>query len=242
MFDAIHYIFGLNFKTKSKIGYKIYSAMIFPLFQFAYTSFMIVNLFIMDNTKNVIEGTFMCFLEIIAFNNVVNLVRKRAQVRQEIERIESFQLQHEDEERLFHSRLRLFKRVTILYCLMCNAACLGMEIGGIYTTTSEMIYYAWYPVNWQNNRLLYWALIFYQTFGMHFTCFSSTINQMYSAFFLVVISTQLEVICRRIEKIGHYKMTVKGYSKSNNGVITSSALDVKSALVEWIMIHRDIEE
>lgn len=235
VFKAILYSSGVFPKENSTVYYTIYSFVILTTFHFGYTAFMILYFFKSNHIQDLVQSVFMCLLEVMSCIYITNLLINIKEIRRAEEMLQSFDLKNENEERFVNAKLRFVKQVFIYFFISTNIGCAGLIIGHVFITSSELIYYAWYPFDWQHNVWLYWITIVYQAVGMQFGCVLHMTNQYYPVFLMLIIKLQLEVLGARLNNINRKV----GLGK-NEGEKSPSGNSPKNDLIEFIKLHQEI--
>lgn len=247
-FKAIFYASGLIPRKDSTFYYHIYSFIILTVFHFSYALFMILYFFDSTDTENVVEGVFMCVLEIMSCIYITNLLINRNEIRRIEAILNGFELRNESEERLISSNMKFVEKVFIYFFIFTNIGSVGIIIGSVLTNTVGLIVYAWYPFDWQHNHWLHWTILVYQAVGMQFGCILNLTNQFYPVFFMVIIKSQLEVLGERLENINREFEKGNILKNKNNecsdekfrSEVSSLRNSSKNDLIEFIKIHQEV--
>lgn len=194
-------LIGIWPSESPSLAYKLYRVTVLLIFFIFYTAFKC--LYLMD-LKSVREATFfllVCLEELSLTVKVLGLLYQHdiAWLNQEF--VEQFVATEPSEKQICVQNMRLFLRMAITYCVMTNITALLSFLVPLGATQPELPYLAWYPVDWQHDRHIYWLVYMYQVVGMLIQCNTLVCIEMYFVYLMTVVSTYLEVLAYRLERI-----------------------------------------
>lgn len=225
-FPIIYRIYGLTFLTISLYGY---------------TVFIVINLFKIENIAELIEAMFMCFINIALIIKTVTFMVKYQTLRRILKIIQNFELNDGDsvEQRFVVEKIKYFMKILLVYYIVSNLSLLGIDVGCALADEPKLMWKAWYPIDWQHNRLYYWIVFAYQSIGMRIEATLNITLDLFPTFLLSMMGAMLDILGRRMEKIGNENEMFGKELDANRDEIDKERFN---ALVEVIRSHQEICE
>lgn len=226
---------------KSSLIYIIFGITYISIAVFIYTVFIIINIFNLQDIHDLIESIHLCFINVALSGKILTITLNNKKVRKMLYSIQQFRLIDDEERALVTKRMASFFKLLTVYYVSCNLALLGIDFVVLGAKEPQLVWKAWYPLDWQHNSLHYWIVYAYQAVGIQLTCNLNVSLDMFVNFLMCCISTCLEILGNRMKVIGHSRNTVRG-GKERLRAIDSAivAYEEKLKLIECIEMHKRI--
>lgn len=184
------------------IQYKLYTTSMLLVFFIFYTTFKCLYLPLLKSVSEATYLSFVCLTEITLLVKVLWLLHLNDIVRFNHEFLERFVASTPDEKRICDRNAQLFLRMSISYLALTNITSVLSFLVPLSADTPTLPFLAWYPVDWQHQRHIYWAVYLYQVTGMIIQCNTLVCIEVYVVYLMIVVSTYLEVLAHRLTLIG----------------------------------------
>lgn len=182
---------------------------------------------------------FICFTELSLSVKIVNFYCRIGTIQNCLTTVQSaVRIERPCEARLFSEKFSVLSKIITWYLISANMA-------GVFSYTSPLLvsdssvlpYPGWYPLDWEHNAVEYWLVYAYQVAGMFFQIQTLVIIEVFFIYLMVAISTQLDIIGQRMERIGWNDDIQKNSRTREVGQVD---LDAETALIDCIRNHREI--
>lgn len=211
------------------------------IFSFAYTIFMLINLFMLDNVVEITANLYMALTELALFVKIANFFVRIDAMQEMFRSIQSFQLDSIEEEHLINRRLKFFLKISIYYYGCANMAVVTSMISTLLSTEVKLPFYGWYVVDWRENRQHYWAVFAYQIIGMYITANLNITIELFPMLLMYMASVQMEILGRRMRKIGWRQNTTTFSSEKSDETIDQTELLVShQSIITSIRTHESV--
>lgn len=180
---------------------------------------------------------FICFTELSLSVKIVNFYCRIGTIQNCLNTVQSVvRIERPSEARLFTEKFSVLSKIITWYLISANMA-------GVFSYTSPLLvsdssvlpYPGWYPLDWEHNEIEYWLVYAYQVAGMFFQIQTLVIIEVYFIYLMMAISTQLDIIGQRMERIGWIDDAEK--RTQEDGQVD---VDAETALIGCIRDHREI--
>lgn len=237
--------FGLWPHKDSGRPYYYYGLIFHFVFSFAYSAFMVINLFLLDDMNQLPDALYMSLTELALFIKTVNFFVRVQSMQRMLHEILSFPLRDDGERRLIRERMIFFLKVSIYYYSCANFAIYSSFYSAVVSDEVKLPFYGWYPLDWRNSRIDYWTCYVYQVIGMWITCNLNITIELFPMFLMFMASVKMEILGRRMQTIGWPE---NGVAARGNAAVKiecaagSNAVDLGAAfshIVDSIEIHRE---
>lgn len=184
------------------IQYKLYTTSMLLIFFIFYTTFKCLYLPLLKSVSEATYLSFVCLTEITLIVKILWLLYINDIVRLNQKFLERFVATTPNEERICDRNMQLFRKISISYLVLTNATSVLSFLVPLTAHTPTLPFLAWYPVDWQHQRPIYWAVYLYQVIGMIIQCNTLVCIEMYVVYLMIVVSTYLKVLAHRLAHIG----------------------------------------
>lgn len=184
------------------IFYKLYTATVLLIFFVCYTTFKCLYL---SEVKSVSETTYLSFVsltEMTLFVKILLFLHQNDIVRSNQEYLEKFVAVTSDEKEICERNMMFFWKMAISYGVLTNLTSFLSFLVPLTASEPSLPFLAWYPVDWQHQRHIYWMVYWYQVIGMLIQCNTLVCIEMYVVYLMITVSTYLEVLGHRLTLIG----------------------------------------
>lgn len=223
------------------IFYRIYGLAFLTIFLYGFTVFIVINVFKLDNKDELFDAMFMCFINLAMTIKTITFMVKYQTLRDILKIIQNFRLSDDDvaEHRFVAEKMKYFLKILLIYYGSCNVALFGIDAGALVASQPELMWKAWYPLDWQHNRLHYWMVFAYQSIGMRIEVNLNITLDLFPTFLLCMMAAMLDILGRRLERIGNECDLFSGERGVCRGEVDKQRFD---ALVDAVRLHQEIFE
>lgn len=232
--------FGLWPSESSGILYTIYGIVYVNLILFIFTAFIIINIFNLSDIRELIESIYMCFINVALSIKVIGILLQNSELQTMLEKIQNFKIVDDDEHALIAKRMKYFMKVLLMYYISCNLALIAIDLGVLAAKEPELIWKAWYPLDWEHNRLHFWVVYAYQSIGTQLSCNMNVTVDLFADFFMCMISLLLEILAKRMRTIGHTRIQAFVGERKQVMSSTTRLCDGDRILIDSIKMHEQI--
>lgn len=216
---------------------KVYTLIFQFIFTFAYTSFKCINFIYLTDLDIITRAMFICLTEIALIVKILNFYFRIEMMQDCLASIKQFQLLNKEEVELFNAKLVFLSRIITWYLSVTNITAVFSYMTPWFVAEPILPYPAWYPLDWSHHSLHYWIAYVYQVVGMFFQAHSLVILEVYFIFLMVSISTQFEVLSKRLERIGYYNgddcmLLIEKNAEAEN--ILSECIRIHSVILKYV--------
>lgn len=219
--------------------YAIYTFLFQITFTFAYDFFKCFNFLLITDLSTITRAMFICFTELSLSVKIVNFYCRFGTLQNCLNTVQStIRIERPSEARLFNEKFSFLSKIITWYLISANMA-------GVFSYTSPLLvgdsavlpYPGWYPLDWEHNDIEYWLVYAYQVAGMFFQIQTLVIIEVYFIYLMVAISTQLDIIGHRMERIGWFDDVEKNNRTQEVGQVD---VEAEAALIDCIRVHSEI--
>lgn len=172
------------------------------IFFIFYTTFKCLYLPLLKSVSEATYLSFVCLTEITLIVKVLWLLYLNDIVRLNQEFLERFVAPTPYEKEIRDRNMQLFLKISISYLALTNTTSVLSFLVPLTADTPTLPFLAWYPVDWQHQRYIYWAVYLYQVIGMIIQCNTLICIEVYVVYLMIVVSTYLEVLAHRLARFG----------------------------------------
>lgn len=226
-------LFGMWPHENSGYLYYIYGLIFLFIFSFAFSAFMVINLFVLEDISQITDNMYMALTEVALFVKIVNFFIRFKAMQSMFRTVQNFQLESAEEEQLIRERLSFFLNVSIYYYACANSAVVMNTISALSATVVKLPFHGWYGLDWRENRNYYWLIFAYQTVGMTITANLNITIELFPMLLMFMASVKMELLGRRMQLIGWCVENTKNTMKDS---VQNAHLD----LINSIETHKDI--
>lgn len=225
--------------------YQIYGFIFHCIFSLAYTVFMVINVFILEDMTKITDALYMSLTEVALLVKTMNFFIRAKIMQDMLAQIQSFHLETDEERKLIKDKLKFFLRISIYYYGVAYLGIYSSFYGAAVSKEVRLPYQGWYPLDWQHNNISYWITFAYQSIGMIITCNINITIELFPMFLMFMTSVQMEILGGRLQAIGHDCEKIQAVRPGNGQeetvmmpftVVQRKSLQV---LIKSIKTHRD---
>lgn len=195
-------VLGLWPRADSGYLYSIYGISFLFIFSLAYTVFMVINLFVLDDMSQMTDTLYMSLTEVALFVKIVNFFMRSKAMQTMLSTVHNFQLACAEEEQLVRKRLTFFLGVSIYYYSCANSAIVTSVAVALTTKEIRLPFNGWYPLDWKQGNANYWLVFVYQTVGMIVTANANITIELFPMILMYMASVKVEILGLRMCRIG----------------------------------------
>lgn len=221
----------------ASLFYAVYTILFQIIFTFSYDIFKCINFLFLTDLSIITRAMFICFTEIALVVKIVNFYFRMKTMQNCLNFVRAIKIETECEEKLFTSNLSFLSKIIKWYLITANVTGVFSYLSPLLVSEPILPYPGWYPLDWFNSSLYYWLIYAYQVVGMFFQIQTLVIIESYFIYLMVTVSVQLDILSRRIEKIGNFDNNVH---EADDDAITAHAQNAERTLVECIKVHCNV--
>lgn len=182
--------------------YNLYFLIILVTFIFLYDLSLIIYIFYLEDVQEATNNLCMSLTLITLFGKVLNFKYYLSKIQNLLHIGEEFELENEDEILFVDQRISFYKKLIIFLYMSANIAGSAVYVGAFMSTEVRLPFLGWYPFDWQSNYKTFVLLYVYQVVGMIIQCNLNVSMDLFSAYLMHVGSIKLEIVGKRLEKLG----------------------------------------
>lgn len=205
---SILYLMGLwpthpSTSTLSWCIYSLYTVAFQSIFIFAYVLFKCINFLYIDDLTVMTLAMFITLTELSLAVKIVNFYARHRTMQLCLRTVERIRFQNIEEEAIFDARMSFLQKIFVAFLVTANTTGVFSYLSPVFVVEPMLPYPGWYPLDWTNNRQHYWMVYAYQVLGMICQIQALVIIEVYFIFLMVVVSAQVEILGKRLERIGY---------------------------------------
>lgn len=219
--------------------YTLYTICFQATFTFAYVLFKCINFLHITDLTIITRAMFITLTELSLAVKIINFYFRQRTLSDCLRCVEQIQLNDESERSIFVGRLAFLRRIFWAFLVTANTTGVFSYLSPVLVTDGEPMlpYPGWYPLDWMHSRRAYWMVYGYQVVGMFCQIQALVIIEVYFIYLMVVVSAQVEVLARRLERIG-YEREEEQQDDGNAG--DKNDEKAKRSLKECVRVHRKV--
>lgn len=190
-------------------------------FYFVYLSCLATYLLFAEGLEDYVNAMYMSLTILSLFAKIINFVAQNGKIQRCLDQVHNFELENDEELRLYKARHKTFSRLMIYYYTVCYITALTGSVNAFFQ--SSLPFRGSYPCDWRAGQNCYWAVFSYQTIGI-LLCVQLNVGlEQFTCFMMYEISVQLEILGERLR--------LRGWEKSESGQTTAEWMR------HWIRLH-----
>lgn len=189
-------------KYRFRNVYLVYGFIFQFAFTFAFCGFKLLNFVFQTNMDQVTVIIFETLAEISLWVRVINFVTNFESMLECLNVVKSLTCQDDEELRFYKKQYALFTKILRFYLGCASFACIFSLSAPFFTEKTILAYPAWYPLDWQNNRMHFWIAYTYQFVGILFLAHTLVLLESYHIYMLIALAAQLDILAQRLRDTG----------------------------------------
>lgn len=222
----------------SWMAYTLYTIVFHTIFTFAYVAFKCINFISITDLTIITRALFITLTELSLTVKIVNFYIRFSTMKRCLQTVREIQLIDDEEEAIFVTRLGFLNKIILAFLITANMTGLFSYLSPVLVSEPMLPYPGWYPLDWMNSHRDYWIVYAYQVLGMFFQIQTLVILEIYFIYLMVIVSTQMELLARRLNRIGYGVGEQKGGSHFEYNFIQNELAE--RTLKDCIIVHCDI--
>lgn len=222
----------------SWLSYTMYTIIFQTVFTFAYVGFKCINFIYITDLTIVTRALFITLTELSLAIKIVNFYLRFNTMKQFLQSVREIQLIDDAEEAIFMKRLAFLKKIIVAFLITANMTGVFSYLSPVLVAEPMLPYPGWYPLDWMTSRRNYWIVYVYQVLGMFFQIQALVIIEVYFIYLMVVVSTQIELLSKRLHGIGNSVKEQMGIEKDAGNVLSNELAE--RTLIDCIKVHKKV--
>ncbi|XP_034480920.1 odorant receptor 2a [Drosophila innubila] len=228
----------------SRQQFLIRSILINVLVTFLFPLTLLANLFFTNSLKELFENLTITITDMVANLKFINVFLVRRQLR-EIQGIlwvldkRAKTVHNEQELRVLRQSVRIaqssFRTFAGIFVFGTTLSCIRVAIA----RHRQLLYPAWFGVDWQCSDVAYWIINVYQLFGLIVQAMQDCANDSYPPAYLSILTGHMRALELRVRRIGYPEPDPMSHILYNRAKYQQSVyLQLSECIEDYINILR----
>ncbi|CAD7086943.1 unnamed protein product [Hermetia illucens] len=196
---------GMVIPGDYRLRHKICAAINFILINICYYFSFIIQLFYVDNLKELLENVPMNLSVTactIKFFVILRLRPSLIEINKKLERLDSRPMtdKQKDQLRRVINFCRLISLSATVFYMVGN---LTYTLAAALSHGTKLAFASWFPYDWGKNAFRFWGTLFIQTMLQQQVALEDAANDFLAVLYLILLSAHLQIIMERFANI-HY--------------------------------------